>query len=56
MARLKGEQRMRDAISYRVTDKQRIFLEKFAENRKLGLCAAARELMNLGIASAEARP
>lgn len=54
MARPKGDQRMRDAISYRVTDKQRSFLEKFAEERKMGLCAAARELMNLGIASAEA--
>lgn len=46
---------MRDAISYRVTDKQRSYLEKFAEKNKLGLCAAARELMNLGIECAEAR-
>lgn len=55
MVRPKGTERMRDSISYRVTDKQRSFLEKFAEENKLGLCAAARELMELGIARAEAR-
>jgi hypothetical protein len=56
MARPKGKERMKDAISYRITDKQRGFLEKFAEERKVGLCAAARELMDRGIADAEAEP
>lgn len=45
----KGQARMRDSISYRVTDRQRAFLEKFAEERKVGICEAARELLDLGI-------
>jgi hypothetical protein len=50
MPRLKkGQTRMRDAISYRVTDSQRIVLEKFAEERKVGICRAARELLDEGI-------
>jgi hypothetical protein len=36
---------MRDAISYRVTDSQRIALEKFAEERKVGICEAARMII-----------
>ena len=50
MPRLKkGQTRMRDAISYRVTDGQRMALEKLAEERKIGICQAARELMDAGI-------
>jgi len=45
----KGQERMKDAISYRVTDRQRACLEKFAEERKIGICEAARELLDLGI-------
>jgi hypothetical protein len=45
----KGPERMRDAISYRVTDRQRAFLEKFAAEQKVGICEAARELLDLGI-------
>ena len=52
MPRLKkGQPRMRDSISYRVTDGQRMALEKFAEDRKVGICEAARELMDAGIAA-----
>jgi hypothetical protein len=47
----KGQTRMRDSISYRVTDGQRMALEKFAEDRKVGICEAARELMDAGIAA-----
>ncbi len=49
----KDKKRMRDAISYRVTDEQRASLERYAENRRLGLCEAARRLMDLGIQAAE---
>lgn len=45
----KGQERMRDAISYRVTDYQRACLEEFAKERKVGICEAARELLDMGI-------
>ena len=49
----KDKKRMRDAVSYRVTDEQRASLEHYAENQKVGLCEAARRLMDLGIRVAE---
>ena len=47
--RRKGIERLCDAVSFRVSPKQRQFLEQVAEEKNIGLCEAARELLDLGI-------
>lgn len=42
----KGPERLTDAIAYRVTASQRAFLEKIAEERNMGLCEAARAVLD----------
>jgi hypothetical protein len=42
----KGPERLTDAIAYRVTASQRAFLERIAEERNMGLCEAARSVLD----------
>jgi len=35
-----------DAVSFRVSPSQRAFLEKIAEEKKVGLCEAARSILD----------
>lgn len=44
-----GPTRLTDALSFRTRIEQRIALEKFAEERKIGICEAARMLLDAGI-------
>jgi len=44
--RLLGKERMREVISYRLTDKQRAFLEHVSDQEKIGLGEAARSILN----------
>ena len=37
---------MREVISYRLTDKQRAFLEHVSDQEKIGLGEAARSILN----------
>jgi hypothetical protein len=41
-----GRERMRDIISYRLTDVQRAFLERMSEERKIGIGEAARSILD----------
>jgi len=48
--RMKREsERLCDAVSFRVSPKQRMCLERVAEESNIGLCAAARLLLDAGI-------
>lgn len=47
-------ERMRDAVSFRVTDRQRQFLEAICEQRNIGLCEAARSVLDEAMARAGA--
>ena len=40
------QERMRDVISYRLTDSQRAFLEKISEQERIGLGEAARTILD----------
>ena len=40
--RIKRDKRLCDAISFRVSQEQRAFLEMIAEERSVGLCEACR--------------
>lgn len=40
------QERMRDVISYRLTDAQRAFLENISEQQKMGLGEAARSILD----------
>ena len=40
--RIKGSERLCDAISFRVSPAQRAFLERIAEENNVGLCEAGR--------------
>jgi len=42
----KGPERLTDAIAYRITASQRAFLEQVAEERNIGLCEAARFILD----------
>lgn len=42
----KGPERLTDALAYRVTAHQRAFLEKIAEEKGIGLCEAARTVLD----------
>jgi hypothetical protein len=47
--RLKGKERLCDAISFRVSSSQRRVLEQVAEEDGIGVCEAARVLLDAGI-------
>jgi DNA-binding PadR family transcriptional regulator len=40
------QERMRDVISYRLTDAQRAFLEDISEQQRIGLGEAARTILD----------
>lgn len=40
------QERMRDVISYRLTDAQRAFLENISEQNRIGLGEAARTILD----------
>ena len=40
------QERMRDVISYRLTDAQRAFLENISEQQRVGLAEAARSILD----------
>jgi hypothetical protein len=42
----KGSERLTDAIAYRITASQRAFLEQIAEEKDIGLCEAARIVLD----------
>lgn len=42
----KGPERLTDAVTYRVTAAQRAFLEKLADEKRIGLCEAARTVLD----------
>jgi hypothetical protein len=42
----KGPERLTDAIAYRITASQRAFLEQIAEEKNIGLCEAARVILD----------
>jgi hypothetical protein len=42
----KRSERLMDAVSFRVSPSQRAFLEKIAEENKIGLCEAARSILD----------
>ncbi|NLX38877.1 MAG: hypothetical protein GXY73_05115 [Methanothrix sp.] len=42
----KRSERLMDAVSFRVSPSQRAFLEKIAEEKKVGLCEAARSILD----------
>jgi len=42
----KKQKRLCDAISFRVSPEQRRFLEKIAEEHNIGLCQAARSVLD----------
>ena len=48
----KGPERLTDAVTYRVTATQRAFLEKLADEKRIGLCEAARTVLDEAIARA----
>ena len=45
-AKRKRSERLMDAVSFRVSPSQRAFLEKIAEEKKVGLCEAARSILD----------
>lgn len=47
--RRKGLERLCDAVSFRVSPTQRKCLEQVSKENNIGLCEAARELLDLGI-------
>jgi hypothetical protein len=42
----KGPERLTDAIAYRITASQRAFIEKIADEKNIGLGAAARVILD----------
>lgn len=48
----KGSERLTDAIAYRISASQRAFLEQIAEKKNVGLCEAARIILNEAMAEA----
>ena len=42
----KGSERLTDAIAYRITASQRAFLEQIAEEKNVGVCEAARIVLD----------
>lgn len=50
-----GYERMREVISYRITDSQRAFLEGVAKERGVGICEAGRIALDAAIAQDRAR-
>jgi hypothetical protein len=47
MSKLKpGQERMREAFAFRLTDRQRKFLENISEQQKVGLGEAARTILD----------
>jgi hypothetical protein len=42
----KGSERLTDAIAYRISASQRAFLEQIAEEKNVGLCEAARTILD----------
>jgi hypothetical protein len=49
-----GQDRLTDSISYRISSAQRAFLEEISENNKIGLCEAARNILDEAMAKAGA--
>jgi hypothetical protein len=45
----KGPERLTDAIAYRISASQRAFLERIAEEKNVGLCEAARIILDEAI-------
>ena len=41
-----GPERLTDAVAYRISASQRAFLEHIAEEKNVGLCEAARAVLN----------
>ena len=50
----KGPERLADVIAYRISASQRAFLERFAEERNMGVCEAARSFLDEAMAKAGA--
>jgi hypothetical protein len=50
----KGSERLTDAIAYRISASQRAFLERIAEEKNVGLCEAARTVLDEAIVRAGA--
>lgn len=49
--KLKG--RLKDAVSFRVTDRQRTFLEDLADENDVGLCEACRMAIDAAMRARE---
>jgi hypothetical protein len=49
----KKSERLMDAVSFRVSPAQRAFLERIAEEKNVGLCEAARSVLNDAMNRAE---
>lgn len=47
-----GRDRLTDSISYRISSAQRAFLEEISESNKIGLCEAARNILDEAMARA----
>jgi hypothetical protein len=45
----RGPERLIDSITYRISTTQRSYIEKIAESHNVGLCEAARIVMDAGI-------
>jgi hypothetical protein len=52
--RKRGTERLMDAVSYRVSASQRAFLERIAREKNVGLCEAARSILDDAMARAGA--
>jgi predicted NUDIX family NTP pyrophosphohydrolase len=50
----KGKERLTDAITYRISASQRSFLERLSDKRNVGLCEAARFVLDEAMARAGA--
>ena len=50
----KGPERLTDAIAYRISASQRAFLERIAEEKNVGLCEAARIVLDEAMSKAGA--
>jgi len=48
----KGSERLTDAIAYRISASQRAFLERIAEEKNVGLCKAARIVLDEAMSKA----
>ena len=49
LSRKSNAERLPEVVSYRISAATRACLEKFADENRMGLCEAAREILDAGI-------